>query len=118
MNGPAGNLQPHIRPTFQRLPTLDAWNATVQRQLNNTTSVELAYIGNKGTNVFAGTGNTYNVNQPSVVGFASGVPQAQRRPTAFLRFSEVANNKQRCGEIEVALKVIGSQGNSCPPAAP
>jgi outer membrane receptor protein involved in Fe transport len=85
LNGPAGNLQPHIRPTFQRLPTLDAWNATVQRQLNNTTSLEVAYIGNKGTNVFAGTGNTYNVNQPSIVGCAgpgcsTGVPQSQRRP--------------------------------------
>ena len=28
--------QPHIRPTYQRLPTLDAWNATVQRQLDRT----------------------------------------------------------------------------------
>ncbi len=71
--------QPHIRPTFQRLPTLDAWNATVQRQLNSTTSIEVAYIGNKGTNGFAGDGNTYNVNQPSVVGYPT-VPQVQRRP--------------------------------------
>jgi len=85
LNGPAGNLQPHIRPTYQRLPTLDAWNATVQRQINNTTSLEIAYIGNKGTNGFAGDGNTYNVNQPSIAGCAgpgcsTGVPQSQRRP--------------------------------------
>ncbi len=73
-------LQPHIRPTFQRLPELDAWNATVQRQLTNSTSIEVAYVGNKGTHVFAGDGPTYNVNQPSVVGFAQGVPQAYRRP--------------------------------------
>ncbi len=79
LNGPAGNLQPHIRPTFQRLPTLDAWNATLQHQLNSTTSIEVAYIGNKGTNVFAGTGNTYNVNQPSIVGYGT-LSQAQRRP--------------------------------------
>ena len=39
------------------MPTLDAWNATVQRQLTNTTSLEVAYIGNKGTNGFAGDGN-------------------------------------------------------------
>ena len=76
----ANCTQSHIRPTYQRLPTLDAWNVTVQRQLNSTTSVEIAYIGNKGTNGFAGDGNTYNVNQPSVVGFAAGVPQVQRRP--------------------------------------
>lgn len=71
--------QPHIRPTFQRLPVLDAWNATVQRQLNNTTSLEVAYIGNKGTHGFAGDGPTYNVNQPSIVGFGA-LSQAQRRP--------------------------------------
>jgi len=85
LNGPAGNLQPHIRPTYQRLPTLDAWNVTVQHQLNNTTSLEVAYIGNKGTNGFAGDGNTYNVNNPSIIGCAgpgcsTGVPQSQRRP--------------------------------------
>jgi len=72
--------QPHIRPTYQRLPTLDAWNFTVQHQLNSATSLEVAYIGNKGTNVFAGDGNTYNVNNPSIVGYAAGVPQTQRRP--------------------------------------
>jgi len=64
--------QPHIRPTYQRLPTLDAWNVTLQRQLNNTTSLEVAYIGNKGTNIFAGDGNTYNVNQP-VIGAGTAV---------------------------------------------
>ncbi|MGA8432699.1 MAG: TonB-dependent receptor [Candidatus Sulfotelmatobacter sp.] len=71
--------QPHIRPTFQRLPTLDAWNVTVQRQLNNTTSLEVAYIGNKGTNGFAGDGNTYNINNPSIVGYGT-LSQTERRP--------------------------------------
>ncbi len=79
-------VQPHIRPTTQRLPTLDAWNATVQRQLNNTTSIEVAYVGNKGTHVFAGDGPTYNVNNPSIVGYCANAgctavtPQVYRRP--------------------------------------
>ena len=34
-------VQPHIRPTTQRLPTLDAWNATVQRQVTNTATIEI-----------------------------------------------------------------------------
>ncbi len=92
--------QPHIRPTYQRLPTLDAWNATVQRQIDRSTSLEIAYIGNKGTNGFAGDGNTYNINQAfigagtavlaagtvcappncSTPGFTPNVPQVQRRP--------------------------------------
>jgi Carboxypeptidase regulatory-like domain/TonB dependent receptor len=72
--------QPHIRPTFQRLPSLDSWNATVQRQVTSSTSLEVAYIGNHGSHGFAGDGNTYNVNGPSIVGYAAGVPQVQRRP--------------------------------------
>jgi hypothetical protein len=108
LNGPAGNLQPHIRPTYQRLPTLDAWNLTLQRQLTNTMSLEVAYIGNKGTNVFAGTGNTYNVNQPSIVGCAgvacsTGVPQAARRPY-FGKFiyPDCSVTLQQCGLSNVA----------------
>ena len=79
-------VQPHIRPTTQTLPTLDAWNATVQHQLTNTISVQVAYIGNKGTHVFAGDGPTYNVNQASMNNYCadanctSVTPQLYRRP--------------------------------------
>jgi carboxypeptidase family protein/TonB-dependent receptor-like protein len=78
--GPRGDTQPKVRPPFQRLPTVDAWNLTLQRQLSNSMSAEIAYVGSKGTHIFAGTGPSYNANQPSEVGFAQGVPQAQRRP--------------------------------------
>ena len=63
LGGPNGDVQPRMRPTKQRLPTLDAWNVTVQRQLTNTLSLEVAYVGNKGTHGFAGNGPAYNVNQ-------------------------------------------------------
>lgn len=63
LEGPGNDASTHIRPTFQRLPTLDAWNATVQHQLTQTLSVEVAYIGNKGSHAFAGNGPAYNVNQ-------------------------------------------------------
>jgi outer membrane receptor protein involved in Fe transport len=56
------NAQPRIRPTYQRLPTLDAWNATVQRQVTNTVTVEVSYIGNKATHVFAGNGPGFDEN--------------------------------------------------------
>jgi hypothetical protein len=85
--------QAHIRPTFVRLPTLDAWNATVQRQLNSSTSLEIAYIGNKGTHIFAGDSDTYNANQPNIgpgtavvttagtaPGFTPNAAQVTRRP--------------------------------------
>ncbi len=80
-------IQPHIRPLSQRLPYVDTWNATVQHQLTNTMSLEVTYLGNKGTHGFVGDGPTYNVNQPrlgtgSVIGgsFVPTVPQVQRRP--------------------------------------
>ena len=80
-------IQPHIRPTTQRLPYVDTWNATVQHQLTNTMSLEVTYLGNKGTHGFVGDGPAYNVNQPrfgtgSLQGgsWVPDVPQVQRRP--------------------------------------
>ena len=52
----------HIRPPKQVLPTVDAWNATVQRQLTNTLTAEVAYVGSKGTHGFAGNGPNYDIN--------------------------------------------------------
>jgi hypothetical protein len=63
------NVGPHIRPDKVRPPTVDAWNATIQRQITNKTSIDIAYVGNHGSFVFKGDGNSYNPNQASVVGF-------------------------------------------------
>jgi hypothetical protein len=79
LQGPSNNVQAKIRPTKQVLPTLDAWNLTVQRQLTSTMSLEVAYVGNKGSHGFAGNGPSYNANQPSIVGFGT-LTQAERRP--------------------------------------
>ncbi len=70
----------HIRPPKQVLPAVDAWNVTVQRQVTNTISAEASYVGSKGTHGFAGNGPNYDINPPSVVGFADGLPQNARRP--------------------------------------
>jgi hypothetical protein len=64
--GPDGTASTYIRPTIQRLPTVDEWNATLQRQITPTLNLSVSYVGNKGTHVFAGTGPSYNVNQPAV----------------------------------------------------
>ncbi|HXE91670.1 MAG TPA: TonB-dependent receptor [Terriglobales bacterium] len=66
------------RPNQMRLPTVDAWNITIQREITPTLTVELAYVGNKGTHVFAGDGPAFNVNQATVEGFAAGVPRSLR----------------------------------------
>jgi len=76
----SGNVSPHMRPDKVVVPTVDAWNATLQRQLTSTTSIEAAYIGTHGSHVFRGDGPTYNNNQPTIVGFASGVSRDARTP--------------------------------------
>jgi hypothetical protein len=64
-----------------RLPTLDAWNVTIQRQITPTLSGEVGYVGNKGTHVFIGNGPSYNANTVSIAGFGDpNLTQAQRRP--------------------------------------
>ncbi len=66
IEGPDGTASTYIRPRVQRLPTIDEWNATVQRQLTPTINLTVSYIGNKGTHMFAGTGPSYSVNDPAV----------------------------------------------------
>src|SRR5206468_7677598 len=56
----------HIRPTRQTLPTIDTWNVTVQRQVTNSLSAEVSYVGTKGTHGFAGDGPNYDVNPVSM----------------------------------------------------
>jgi hypothetical protein len=66
LRGPQGNVSPRIRPTTQRLPTIDQWNATVQRQITPTLNISVGYVGNKGTHVFAGNGPSYNTNEAAI----------------------------------------------------
>lgn len=73
-----------VRTPKMRLPTVDAWNATVQHQLSPTMGLEVGYVANKGTHLFAGLGPSYNVNQATVVGF--GQLNTNQRKPFFQRF--------------------------------
>lgn len=66
-------------PDKQRLPSVDAYNVTVQYQLTDKLSFEAAYVGNKGTHVFAGDGPAIDANQARLDGFGT-IPRDQRRP--------------------------------------
>jgi outer membrane receptor protein involved in Fe transport len=94
--GPDGTASTYIRPRVQRLPTIDQWNATLQRQITPTINLTVSYIGNKGTHVFAGTGPSYTTNEVAVgggtapvtcsgtpvscsVAFAPSIPANERR---------------------------------------
>jgi hypothetical protein len=55
------------RPNPLRLPTIDAWNLSVQHSITPTLSVTLAYVGNKGTHTLsAGDGNNTNPNEAGI----------------------------------------------------
>src|SRR5215469_3233845 len=63
----------YAMPGKLRLPTVDAWNLTVQHELSSSMYVELGYVGNKGTHVstdgvIAGT-SYYDINQTSLNNF-------------------------------------------------
>ncbi len=58
-----------INPGRLRLPTTDAWNLTIQHQLPGDIAVEAAYVGTKGTHVFAGFGGDYDFNQATIQGY-------------------------------------------------
>jgi hypothetical protein len=67
-----------------RFPTVDAWNFTVQRQVGKDMALEVAYVGTKGTHVFAGTGGDYDINQASINGF--GTLTTNERKPYFRKF--------------------------------
>jgi hypothetical protein len=66
IDGVDGATAAGARPLVQRLPTIDQWNATIQRQITPTLNVTVSYIGNKGTHVFAGNGPSYNNNEVAI----------------------------------------------------
>jgi len=91
--GPDGTASTYIRPRVQRLPTIDQWNATVQRQVTSTLNITVSYVGNKGTHMFNGDGPSYGLNDPAIgtgtapvtcnpncsVSFKPSIPANERR---------------------------------------
>ncbi len=61
---PGYAVSPKSRPNSLRLPTVDAWNLSIQRSITPTLSVTMAYVGNKSTHTLgAGDNNNTNPNE-------------------------------------------------------
>jgi hypothetical protein len=64
---PGAQVTSKARPFTERLPTLDAWNISVQRSITPTFSVTVAYVGNKGTHTLSdGDSNSTNPNEAAI----------------------------------------------------
>ncbi len=68
-----------ILPERLRMPTTDSWNVSLQHQTVGDIAVEAAYVGTKGTHVFAGFGGDYDFNQATLVGYPN-LTTNQRKP--------------------------------------
>jgi outer membrane receptor protein involved in Fe transport len=72
-------VMPRVLPRQNLMPTVDAWNATIQHQLTPSLALEAAYVGNKGTRMYVGDGEWYDANTPTIVGFGT-LSLDQRKP--------------------------------------
>ncbi|HEU5339850.1 MAG TPA: TonB-dependent receptor [Edaphobacter sp.] len=64
---PGTLVNSRARPNPLRLPTLDAWNLSVQQSLTPTLSLTVAYVGNKGTHTLGdGSGTTTNPMEAAI----------------------------------------------------
>jgi len=64
---PGSQVNSKARTFPMQYPTLDAWNATVQRALTPTLTLTVAYVGNKGTHTLNdGDNNNTNPNEAAI----------------------------------------------------
>jgi Carboxypeptidase regulatory-like domain/TonB dependent receptor len=95
------NIGGGSRPFNNRLPSVDAWNATVQHQLTPTMSITAAYVGNIGTHTFTDDSPTYGINNATIVGYFPGCnldplnPLASNPDPAICPSGAVANELRR-----------------------
>ncbi len=60
------------RPFNNRLPTVDAWNVSAQRQVTPTITATVAYVANKGTHTLIGDNPAYGINNRTDVHYFPG----------------------------------------------
>ena len=64
---PGDQVNSRARPNPLRFPEIDAWNFAVQRAMTASTSLTVAYVGNKGTYTLGdSSGNTINPNEAAI----------------------------------------------------
>lgn len=62
-------ISQNTRPSVVRLPTVQGWNLTVERQLSQTLTVQAGYIASEAYHNMFDSSNQFNANQQTVAGF-------------------------------------------------
>jgi hypothetical protein len=62
------------RPLTMRIPTLDAWNLTLEQRLTRLTTLQIGYVGSHGIHNMFDSSNQANVNQQTIAGFDCTAP--------------------------------------------
>jgi len=115
--GPTGNpllpngINPNVLPltgsNTMRLPVVDAWNFTVERQITPTIVLSAGYVGNHGYHVTAG-GTNYNINQPTIAGF--GALTTNQRRLFFQKFGWTQSIKYFADDASVKFNSLQVRG--------
>jgi hypothetical protein len=106
-NGVAPNVLPLTSNNTMRLPVVDAWNFTIERQITPGTVFSIGYIGNKGYHVTPG-GTNYNINQPTIVGF--GTLTTNQRRLFYQKFGWTQNIKYFSDDASVKFNSLQIRG--------
>ena len=81
------------RPLSIILPTLDAWNLTMQQQLTPTMALQIGYVGSHGIHNQFDSSNQASNNQPTIRGFntcsgVAGCPAGDINPLTGLPYTQ------------------------------
>ncbi len=106
-NGVAPNVLPLTSDNTMRLPVVDAWNFTIERQITPSSVFSIAYVGNHGYHVTAG-GTNYNINQPSIVGF--GTLSTNQRRLFYPKFGWTQSIKYFADDSTVKFNSLQLRG--------
>jgi hypothetical protein len=106
-NGISPNVLPLTSSNTMRLPTVDAWNFTIEHQFTPSAVLSIAYVGNHGYHVTAG-GTNYDINRPTIVGFGA-LTTNQRRPF-FQKFGWTQSIKYFADDSTVKFNSLQVRG--------
>jgi hypothetical protein len=90
LGGPNMDTQPFLRPKNQTLNAIGSWNLAIQRQMTNSLTLDIAYIGNVGRHSFTGPNPNYDANPINIQNWAlwkAGLVTEAQRQFYYNKFS-------------------------------